>query len=666
MDRNNSNNRTTAGVIAATMLIASVALFALAGLTGSIGAAGGENAGGNEGEIAGAAVSAASVTDSINYQGRLTDSSTGEPLFGTYWITFRLYNSSTGGTALATDAHDVEIVDGLFNTHLDFDQSHFDGGELWLGVTVGTDSEMTPRQDLRPVPYALSLVPGADIIGSALVALHAESSHTSGKGIRGYATAASGANYGVVGASKSPDGYGGYFYNNEGGIGVYGEGKYGGYFTTNQDGAWGDHNAGVNMTTTYDYSDGVHASTTGYSSDGLRAATTGNRSEGVYARTYGGYSNGVLAATTGGYSDGVRAVTCGDNSHGVYAHTEGYGSDGVRAYSDNGYGVYGEGKYGGYFTTNQDGTWFDHNAGVDGSTDRDYSDGVCASTTGDYSHGVQASTTGYESFGVDVYTSGDCSHGVYVSTHGDNSKGVFAYSANNYGVYARTDSADSAGVYARGKDGGADLILGGNAETATGDNGNIHSDPTYPSSDIVLVTNDCIRIDLDNDGNGEDADFEIYDKDDDCIFDVDERGDVYADGSFHSGGADVAEYFPTPEDPEPGTVMTIDPAGGSRLRSSTKAYDTTVAGIVSTEPGVSLGTKEDGNDGEKLIAVAGRVQCKVDASYAAIKPGDLLTTSDTPGHAMKATDPAIGTILGKALEPLDSGTGTIEVLVTLQ
>ena len=136
--------------------------------------------------------------------------------------------------------------------------------------------------------------------------------------------------------------------------------------------------------------------------------------------------------------------------------------------------------------------------------------------------------------------------------------------------------------------------------------------------------------------------------------------------SYDTGCADVAEYFPAPEDPEPGTVMTIDPAGASKLRSSGKAYDTTVAGIVSTAPGVSLGTKEDGNDGEKLIAVAGRVPCKVDASYAPITPGDLLTTSDTPGHAMKATDPAIGTILGKALEPLDAGTGTIEVLVTLQ
>ncbi len=144
--------------------------------------------------------------------------------------------------------------------------------------------------------------------------------------------------------------------------------------------------------------------------------------------------------------------------------------------------------------------------------------------------------------------------------------------------------------------------------------------------------------------------------------------------AYTTGGIDVAEYFPAPEDPEPGTVMVIDPAGGSKLRSSAIAYDTTVAGIVSTAPGVSLGTKEDGNDGEKLIAVAGRVPCKVDASYAPIMPGDLLTTSDTPGHAMKAQPVEIGgieiyrpgTTIGKALEPLDSGTGTIQVLVTLQ
>ena len=60
--------------------------------------------------------------------------------------------------------------------------------------------------------------------------------------------------------------------------------------------------------------------------------------------------------------------------------------------------------------------------------------------------------------------------------------------------------------------------------------------------------------------------------------------------------------------------------------------------------------------------------CKVDAQYAAIEVGDLLTTSPTPGHAMKAveSDKAFGAVLGKALGSLDTGQGMIPLLVTLR
>ncbi len=66
------------------------------------------------------------------------------------------------------------------------------------------------------------------------------------------------------------------------------------------------------------------------------------------------------------------------------------------------------------------------------------------------------------------------------------------------------------------------------------------------------------------------------------------------------------------------------------------------------------------------MALSGVVFCKVDTDYGSIRPGDLLTTSPTPGHAMRAGDPQPGTILGKALEPLDAGTGLIKVLVMLR
>jgi hypothetical protein len=101
-----------------------------------------------------------------------------------------------------------------------------------------------------------------------------------------------------------------------------------------------------------------------------------------------------------------------------------------------------------------------------------------------------------------------------------------ATSGASYGVYGRSNSTEGTGVYARGVDLGADLILAGNADTTAGDDGRITSDPAYPSSDIVLLTNDGIRIDLDNDADGEEADFEIRDKDNTLILNVDESGSI--------------------------------------------------------------------------------------------------------------------------------------------
>ena len=70
----------------------------------------------------------------------------------------------------------------------------------------------------------------------------------------------------------------------------------------------------------------------------------------------------------------------------------------------------------------------------------------------------------------------------------------------------------------------------------------------------------------------------------------------------------------------------------------------------------------------KPIALLGKVFCKVDASFEPVRVGDLLTTSSTPGHAMKAVDPAtaFGAVIGKALRPLKEGQGLIPILVTLQ
>jgi hypothetical protein len=118
-------------------------------------------------------------------------------------------------------------------------------------------------------------------------------------------------------------------------------------------------------------------------------------------------------------------------------------------------------------------------------------------------------------------------------------------------------------------------------------------------------------------------------------------------------------------------VMVVDPSGRRRMQLSSQPYSTFVAGIYSTKPGM-LATPHQMDDPQLAkeipLAVVGIVPCKVTAENGPIQPGDLLVTSSTPGHAMKGTDRArmLGAIVGKALQPLDSGAGVIEVLVTLQ
>ena len=137
-------------------------------------------------------------------------------------------------------------------------------------------------------------------------------------------------------------------------------------------------------------------------------------------------------------------------------------------------------------------------------------------------------------------------------------------------------------------------------------------------------------------------------------------------------GADLVEPFPIKEEAiEKGSVVVIDEDNPGQLKRSTQPYDTRVAGIVSGANGVRAGIilRQEGvlDQGEN-VALSGRVYVKADAQYGAIRPGDMLTTSDTPGHAMKASDRerTPGAVLGKAMSGLEEGQGQVLVLVTLQ
>ena len=138
------------------------------------------------------------------------------------------------------------------------------------------------------------------------------------------------------------------------------------------------------------------------------------------------------------------------------------------------------------------------------------------------------------------------------------------------------------------------------------------------------------------------------------------------------GGSDLAEPFQMSSDDVPkGAVVVIDEDHPGKLKLSESPYDNRVAGIVSgangVNPGITLhqeGVLEDGQH----VALSGRVYAQADASNGPIKPGDLLTTSDTAGHVMKVTDhaKAQGAIVGKAMTPLKDGRGMVLVLVSLQ
>jgi len=136
-------------------------------------------------------------------------------------------------------------------------------------------------------------------------------------------------------------------------------------------------------------------------------------------------------------------------------------------------------------------------------------------------------------------------------------------------------------------------------------------------------------------------------------------------------GLDYAEGFNVAEQDAitPGSVLVIDPENPGKLALSKQPYDSKVAGIVAGAKGLASGVKLGAGKFDCQVALAGRVYCNVDATYGEIEPGDLLTTSPTPGHAMllKADSPTRGTILGKAMQKLPFGQkGQILVLVTLQ
>jgi hypothetical protein len=175
------------------------------------------------------------VESKINYQGQLTDDA-GNPLNGTYDMEFLFYDSVSGGSqvGITITEDDVEVTNGLFSVKLDVDQSDFNGQGLWLEVMVEGET-LSPRQEILPVPYALSLKSGAVIEGNSDYGL--SSITTNSYGLYGESSSDSfGA--GVIGVNTGGVGDGIQAVSDgRAGIAAWGEGAntYGGFFSSDND-----------------------------------------------------------------------------------------------------------------------------------------------------------------------------------------------------------------------------------------------------------------------------------------------------------------------------------------------------------------------------------------------------------------------------------------------
>lgn len=358
---------------------------------------------------------------------------------------------------------------------------------------------------------------------------------------------------------------------------------------------------------------------TNTSSTGAGVEGDSNTGWGVYGHSING--RGVVARSESNY--GLRAHST--KSAGMRSSSdEGRGaegwsikSEGVVGISTNGTGVWGqaEGAGNGVLGTSKRGP------GVWGESEGPGVVGVSKSWIG-----VYGETTGIENGPAGVWGEHKGA-GIGIKAVSKDGVGIAAFSTANEAVHAETKSSGTAAVAAYNNNpNGTGAAIFAKKEGSKGHAG-------FFVGDVFVTGTLGVQVDI-----------------------------ILAN-------ADFAEDFTVTEQTEPGEVMVLTEDG--TLTQSTKVYDKKVVGVLSGagnyKPGIIL-DKQNNDVNRKPIAMMGKVFCKVDADASPIETGDMLTTSNIPGYAMKAIDPlkAFGAVIGKALASLSEGKGLIPILVTLQ
>jgi hypothetical protein len=596
-----------------------------------------------------AAVDAGTSSHMLSFQGRLCGTD-GKPVpDGLYKVQFAIYEDEIGGTALWSEGQNVEQIGGIFSVHLGsstaLPDSLFNGDDRWLGITVGADPEMTPRRLLTPSPMAIySFTGGADddwtISGDDIFRLTGKV----GIGLNNPTATLDLTNDGTIWGIRSTTAH----------IPLY---------------------AYRNSTTgTYP---AIHAQSDSTASGAsavrgfMLSTTPGSLSAGVYGYNYGTGGNGV----------GVRGYHAG-SGYGVYGSTP----DGVGLYGSttNGYGVMAVASGG-------SGT----NYGVYGSTAS--ADGYAGYFVGGKSYFQGNVGIGTSSPELKLHVNGGSDLGLASGGYfviGSLTSSNLAFDNNE--IMARVNGSpgslflnyDGGTTYIGGSDyTGPALYLRGSGAGRTYATLRVHNyQPDAGMAMYMTSVGSWATTHMENDGTGEvlwlardnsDGPFIVCENADlgRRVFQVNADGYTWVSVLEITGGSDLSEQFNVEAgeiEPEPGMVVCIDPDNPGGLLVSRTAYDHKVAGIISgaggVKPGMLMGQGNTIADGDHPVALTGRVWCWCDATNGAIAPGDLLTTSDIAGHAMKVGDydKARGAIIGKAMTSLKEGRGLVLVLVGLQ
>ena len=584
----------------------------------------------------------------FTYQGRLNDG--GVPANGSYDMQFTLYNDAVtpGNIVLGAPVPHmlVAVNSGLFTTNLDFGSTVFTGPPRWLEIGVRTNGSaaaytvLSPRQQLTPTPYALYAENSGAVANSSISAAQL---NTTGTPANGQVLGFNGGGLAWLNPAASSSAWS--LTGNPG--------------TT----------PGVNFLGTPDNQDVVLKSA---NLETLRV-TTGQDlilqrpvAAPIFTRRNGlGVYGGKVLRPSGDLEAGAR-LFASQNVFGPVLYGEGGGGLGVRYQTNSGpfqdtlplqWNSSGVQVNGGLTIIGSIiGNAAFSGAATFGASTRQMLD-LYDNGTYVYGIGVQNGTL-YQRTGSDTGGFAWYQGGVHNDAQNNPGGGNTLMSLDSFGnltasgsVTGNGGTASSSFVFNNGVYGSAGgpnaSGVNGYSPDGTGVNGNSQTGVGVFGSSV----------------SGEAGHF---------------NGKVFISGNASvctltiRGGCDLAEPFPTKEQQiEKGTVLIIDQDQPGQLKISAQAYDTRVAGVVSGANGINTGIalhQEGALEGGQNVALSGRVYVLAEAASSPIRPGDLLTTSATPGHAMRVGDhgKAQGAILGKAMSSLKEGRGLVLVLVTLQ